>query len=112
MEHEIFSELVLFSQLSPFDASTALSTGVSPLLTSLESTHRLLTVEESALSLGWGAEIAARAAERSNDSSRYTIRRAAAMDLPIANSKALEDAILPSVDDIVSAALDLCRPEG
>ena len=120
MEHEIFTELVLFSQLSPFDASTglstgaltALSTGVSPLLSSLESTHRLLTVEESALSLGWGAEIVARVAERSNDLSRYTIRRAAALDLPIANSKPLEDAILPSVDDVVNAALELCRPEG
>jgi pyruvate/2-oxoglutarate/acetoin dehydrogenase E1 component len=112
MEHEIFTELVLFSQLSPFDGSTPLSTGVSPLLSSLESTHRLLTVEESALSLGWGAEIAARVAGRRNDSSRYYIGRAAAMDLPIANSKPLEDAILPSVDDIVNAALDLCRAWG
>jgi hypothetical protein len=34
------------------------------------------------------------------------------LDLPIANSKPLEDSILPSVDDIVKAALDLCRAWG
>jgi pyruvate/2-oxoglutarate/acetoin dehydrogenase E1 component len=117
MEHEIFTELVLFSQLSPFDGAPG--TGLPPLLTSLESTRRLLTVEESTISLGWGAEIAARAAESGNDSphggasqsrhhgGHYAIRRAAALDLPIANSRPLEDAILPSVESIVELALSM-----
>jgi pyruvate dehydrogenase E1 component beta subunit len=79
-------------------------------LTSLETTRRLLTVEESTLSLGWGAEIAARAAEAAVRSpGGYAIRRSAALDLPIANSKPLEDAILPSVEGIVNTALELCR---
>jgi pyruvate/2-oxoglutarate/acetoin dehydrogenase E1 component len=98
-EREIFAEIVLFSQLSPFD--------ISPLLDSLERTHRLLTVEEGGLTLGWGAEILARVAESSNDLSRYSLRRVAALDLPIANSKSLEDAILPSVEDIIKAILEL-----
>ena len=99
MEHEVFAEIVLFSQLSPFD--------LEPLFPSLARTRRLLTVEEGTLSLGWGAEIAARVAERSDDFSRTSIRRVAALDLPIANAKTLEDAILPSVQDIVNAALEL-----
>jgi pyruvate/2-oxoglutarate/acetoin dehydrogenase E1 component len=107
MEHEVFVELVVFSQLSPFD--------IEPLLDSLNRTHHLLTIEEGGLTLGWGAEILARVSERSNDlphggasRSRYYVRRVAALDLPIANSRPLEDAILPSVEQIVSAALGMC----
>jgi len=99
MEHEIFTELVVFSQLSPFE--------LDPLFDSLTRTHRLLTLEEGGMTLGWGAEIAARAAEAGFDSLR--IRRVAALDLPIANSKPLEDAILPSVEKIVNAAIALCE---
>jgi pyruvate/2-oxoglutarate/acetoin dehydrogenase E1 component len=97
MEHEIFAELVVFSQLSPFD--------LEPLASSVARTRKLLTVEEGTLSLGWGAEVIARLAESSNDLIHY--QRVAARDLPIANAKSLEDAILPSVQDIVSAALKL-----
>ena len=96
MEHEIFVEIVLFSQLSPFD--------LDPLFLSLRRTRKLLTVEEGTLSLGWGAELAARAVERLDG---LQIRRVAALDLPIANAKSLEDAILPSVQDIVRAVQGL-----
>lgn len=96
MEHEIFVEIVLFSQLSPFD--------LEPVFSSLARTRKLLTVEEGTLSLGWGAEVAARAVERMDG---LRIRRVAALDLPVANAKSLEDAILPSVQDIINAALSL-----
>jgi pyruvate/2-oxoglutarate/acetoin dehydrogenase E1 component len=94
MEREIFSEIVLFSQLSPFE--------LDPLFSSLERTGKLVTVEEGSLSLGWGAEVAAQAAEKMNG---LRIHRVAALDLPVANSKSLEDKILPSVQEIVRAAL-------
>jgi acetoin:2,6-dichlorophenolindophenol oxidoreductase subunit beta len=97
LEHEIFSEIVLFSQLSPFE--------LNPLLESLSRTHRLLTVEEGGITLGWGSEIAARSAEAGISGLR--VSRVAALDLPIANSKMLEDAILPCVEDITRAALSL-----
>jgi len=97
MEHEIFAEIVVFSQLSPF--------ALEPLSTSLERTRNLLTVEEGTLSLGWGAEVIARMAESRNRPDRS--QRVAARDLPIANARSLEDAILPSVQDIVQAALNL-----
>jgi len=95
-EHEIFSEIVLFSQLSPFE--------LSPLFDSVRRTGRLLTVEEGTLTLGWGAEVGVRAAENVPG---VKIRRAAALDFPIANSKTLEDEILPSQKKIVALALDL-----
>ena len=96
MEYEIFAEIVLFSQLSPFD--------LEPLFDSLQRTRKLLTVEEGTLSLGWGAELAARAAETVDG---LRVRRVAALDFPVANAKSLEDAILPLVQDIVGAALSL-----
>ncbi len=99
MEHEVFVEVVLFSQLSPFS--------LEPLFSSLARTRKLLTVEEGTLTLGWGAELAARAVEHIDDFGRHHIRRVAARDLPIANAKSLEDAILPSVQDIVNSALSL-----
>ena len=96
-EHEIFAEIVLFSQLSPF--------ALDPLFDSVERTGRLLTVEEGTLSLGWGAEVIARLTEAGLP---VQARRAAALDLPIANSKSLEDDILPSQEKITEAALALC----
>ena len=98
-EHEIFAEIVLFSQLSPF--------GLAPLFNSLRRTRRLLTVEEGTITMGWGAEVAARAAE--SDLSGLKMRRAAALDLPIGNSKSIEDVILPSQEQILRLALELIQ---
>jgi pyruvate/2-oxoglutarate/acetoin dehydrogenase E1 component len=97
-EYEIFAEIVLFSQLSPFE--------LSPLFDSLRRTKRLLTVEEGTLTLGWGEEIAARSAETVPG---IRVCRAAALDLPIANSKTLEDDILPSQEKITRMALELVK---
>jgi len=96
MEHEIFSDIVLFSQLSPFNLES--------LFPSLRNTRKLLTVEEGTLSLGWGAEVVARSAESMDG---LKVRRVAALDLPVATAKSLEDAILPSIQDIVRSALSL-----
>jgi pyruvate/2-oxoglutarate/acetoin dehydrogenase E1 component len=95
-EYEIFAEIVLFSQLSPFE--------LSPLFDSLRRTGRLLTIEEGSLTLGWGAEVAASTAENIYG---VKIRRAAALNLPIANSNTLEDEILPSQEKIIKMALEL-----
>lgn len=97
-EQEIFSEVLVFSQLSPFEEP------LSPLMESLRQTGRLLTVEEGSLSLGWGAEIGVRAAESLPG---LHLRRAAALDLPIANAKSLEDEILPSPEKILALAGEL-----
>ncbi len=96
-EDEIFSEIVLFSRLSPFD--------LTPLFASLSRTGRLLTVEEGSLTLGWGAEILARAAEAGPTGMK--VRRVAGLDLPIPNSRPLEDAILPTQEVVTQAAREL-----
>jgi pyruvate/2-oxoglutarate/acetoin dehydrogenase E1 component len=98
MNYEIFAEIVLFSQLSPFD--------LNPLLDSLQRTGKLLTVEEGTLAVGWGAELLARAVEKM---SGFKSRRVAAQNFPIANARALEETILPSQRSILEAALDLVK---
>jgi pyruvate dehydrogenase E1 component beta subunit len=97
LEHEIFTEVILFSQLSPF--------ALDPLIDSLRRTQHLLTVEEGGTTLGWGTEVVAQAAEAGI--ATLKAGRVAARDLPIANSKTLEDGILPSVADIKQAVLEL-----
>ncbi len=95
-EDEIFCEIVVFSQLNPFE--------MDPLFESIRRTRALLTVEEGTFTLGWGAEVVARAAEAIPS---IKVRRAAALDLPIANSKSLEEKILPSQELIKELALDM-----
>lgn len=96
MEREIFADVVVFSQLAPF--------ALDPLLDSLRRTRRLLTVEEGTLTSGWGAEVAARAAQAVDG---IRVRRVAALDLPIANARTLEERILPSEQTIVQSTLSL-----
>ncbi len=93
-EYELFSEIVLFSQLSPFDTGA--------LQESLSRSQRLLVIEEGGLTLGWGAEIVARVAE--SGLRLKNVARVAALDLPVANSRTLEEAILPSPERIMQAA--------
>lgn len=94
-EKEIFAELVVLTQLAPFDTH--------PILDSTRRTGRLLTVEEGTQTLGWGAELAARIIEEGKVQLK-ALRRVAARDLPIPASGPLEEAVLPGVDDIIQAA--------
>ena len=97
LENEIFTEIILFSQLSPYN--------LSPLVDSIALTKRLLTVEEGVENLGWGAEISARIAEM--DLNNVRIQRVGAYDFPIANSKTLEEKILPSKSRIKQAIINI-----
>ena len=97
-EDEIFIDLVVLTQLAPFD--------LEPIAASLERTRRLLAVEEGTLTHGWGAEVLARMAEQMGGR-LSAARRVAARDLPVPSSASLEEALLPGVDDIIRAARDL-----
>jgi acetoin:2,6-dichlorophenolindophenol oxidoreductase subunit beta len=92
-EEELFAELVIYTQLSPF--------GLDPLQDSLARTGRLVTVEEGGLSLGWGAELLARAVE-SVPVRALRAARVAALDLPVAAAPSLEQVILPQVVDLMA----------
>jgi acetoin:2,6-dichlorophenolindophenol oxidoreductase subunit beta len=72
-------------------------------LESVARTHRLLTVEEGPRSGGIGAELAARVQEEGLKMLNAPIRRLAGLEVPTPFSPGLEQAVIPSVDQIVSA---------
>ncbi len=97
-EHELFAELVVPTQLSPFM--------LDPLISATSRTGKLLTLEEGTCSLGWGAEVIARVAEAAGNQS-IKFQRLAAKDLPIPASRPLEAEILPGVDAIIQSAIKM-----
>jgi pyruvate/2-oxoglutarate/acetoin dehydrogenase E1 component len=97
-EHEIFTELVVPTQLSPFN--------VDPIINSTSHTGALLVVEEGTLTLGWGAEVLARVAEAAGSHS-VRFKRLAAKEVPIPASGPLEARVLPSVDHIIQSVIQM-----
>ena len=94
-EYEIFTELVIPTQLAPFE--------LNPILVSARRTGRLLVIEEGTLTAGWGAEVLARTSETPGLKLKAA-RRIASIDLPIPASNTLEAAVLPGVTDIIHSA--------
>jgi pyruvate/2-oxoglutarate/acetoin dehydrogenase E1 component len=92
-EDEIFVELIVPTQLAPFNLGSVLD--------SARRSRRLLTVEEGGRSLGWGAEVLAQATE--SIPCMLAAGRIAARDLPVPASSALEAQVLPDVLQIMQA---------
>jgi pyruvate/2-oxoglutarate/acetoin dehydrogenase E1 component len=99
LEHEIFCEVVALSQLVPMDLDSVLE--------SVARTGALVTAEEGTLTGGFGAEIAARVQEAAWSDLRAPVQRIAARDGIIPSARPLEDAMLPSVGDVVEAVMAL-----
>ena len=97
-EHEIFCDLLIPTCLAPYE--------LSPLYESVAATGRLLTLEEGTLSLGWGAEVLARAAEALGPRLRKAGRLAGA-ETVIPAAPRLEARCLPDVPDIVVKAREM-----
>ena len=93
-EDEIFVDLVIMTQLSPFK--------IDPIYEAVRKTHRLLVVEEGTYTMGWGAEILARSVEEFGDE-LFKAQRVASLDSPIPASRPLEDSVLPDIEDIINA---------
>ena len=93
-EAEIFIDIVVFSQLSPLK--------VSPILNSINKSHRLLVVEEGTKTSGWGAEVLAASLEEYGDLIQQA-QRVASADMPIPASSELERDLLPDTEDIIQA---------
>jgi pyruvate/2-oxoglutarate/acetoin dehydrogenase E1 component len=99
-EHEIFVELVVPTQLSPFE--------IMPIIDSARKTGALLVVEEGTLSMGWGAELLARVAEAIG-SHPINVKRLAAKEVPVPSSGTLEDQVLPGIEQIIQSAIQMIQ---
>ncbi len=96
IECEVIDPLTLL----PLDAET--------LWTSVRKTGRLVIVHEDTLTGGWGAEVAARAADECLYALEAPIKRVAALDVPIPYAPVLEQAVVPSVERIEAAVREVC----
>lgn len=97
-QHEIFTELIVPTQLSPYD--------IEPILSAVRKSSHLLLVEEGTRTAGWGAEILAQVSEILGIGMQSCMR-VAARNLPVPASSKLETTVLPQIDDIVQAALTI-----
>jgi len=97
-EEEIFCELLVPTQLVPFE--------LDPLFDSVHRTGRLLAVEEGTLSLGWGAEVLARSVEALGAGLK-TAGRLAAKETVIPASPVLEADCLPVTEDIIARVREM-----
>jgi pyruvate/2-oxoglutarate/acetoin dehydrogenase E1 component len=95
---EIFAELIVPVRLAPYE--------MEPVFDSVAATGRLLAVEEGNYTLGWGAEILARAAGHPG-LRLQAARRVAAVDLPIPASGPLEALALPQKATIAQAIREM-----
>ena len=94
-------ELIDLRTLWPWDKRAVLA--------SVEKTGRLLVVQESVSVAGFGAEIAATAAERLHGRLKAPIRRLGSPRAPIAYAPPLEDAVRVSHERITETAQALMR---
>ena len=99
MEEEVYAEVIVPASLNPLD--------LTPIADSLRRTGKLLVCEEAPRTAGWGAEVIRRVSTEAFELLKAAPVHVAARDLPIANTRTLEDAILPQREDIISAALRL-----
>lgn len=94
----ISCEVIDLISLSPWDKETVLS--------SIRKTHHLCICHEAVKQGGFGAEIAATAAEEAFDAMRGPIIRLAAPFVPVPFSPVLEDQVRIHPEDIVKAVRD------
>ena len=74
---------------------------------SVQQTNKVLVAYEDARSWGYGAEIAAGIADRCFPWLDAPVRRVASTDTFVGYAPALEDGILPQVEDLVQAMREL-----
>ena len=103
-DQNISAEVIDLRTIVPLDIET--------ILTSVRKTGRLLIADEDYLGFGLSGEISAVVAENLDTISlKSPIRRLAVAGVPIPFSPPLEKEVIPQVEDIVSAAVDLMGGE-
>jgi 2-oxoisovalerate dehydrogenase E1 component len=100
-EHRVSVELIDLRCLNPFDWEA--------IAESVKKTNRALIAYEDMLSWGYGAEIAARIADKLFHHLDAPVKRVAATDTFVAYQPILEDAILPQASDLFRAMKELAE---
>jgi len=90
------AEVIDLRTLVPYDEETVLA--------SVKKTGRVLVVHEAQLTLGFGAEVAARLADAAFPWLDAPVRRVAYPDRPVPYSRVLENVLLPSREKVLAEA--------
>lgn len=98
-KHGIECTVIDLRSLVPLDTAT--------ILAAVRRTTRLVTIEENPRLCGWGAEIVSIVADEAFFDLDAPVRRVTAPHIPLPFAAELEDAMLPSVDGIVTAVRSL-----
>jgi 2-oxoisovalerate dehydrogenase E1 component len=75
----------------------------------VQKTNRVIVVHEDQLTCGFGAEIAARISDELFSYLDAPVKRVAALDCPVAYAPELEEAILPTSQDVLKAIQEISR---
>lgn len=91
------------------DLRTLRPLDIASVVASVRKTHRAIVIDEGWRTGGLAGEVAASIAEDAFDQLEAPVARVCAAEVPIPYAKQLEDAALPQVGDIVSAARTIAR---
>jgi pyruvate/2-oxoglutarate/acetoin dehydrogenase E1 component len=94
-------------EVEVIDVRTLVPLDLATLVASVARTGRLVTVEDAALTHGFGAEIVARVAERAFASLVAPPLRVAALDVPIPYASALENRVVPDAARVAAAVREV-----
>jgi pyruvate/2-oxoglutarate/acetoin dehydrogenase E1 component len=97
----------LGEDIEVLDLRTLVPLDVDAVLSSARKTGKILVAHEATASAGAGAELAALVAERAFEHLDAPVRRLTAPDVPIPFSPPLEQAVLPQLEDVKEACLEL-----
>jgi acetoin:2,6-dichlorophenolindophenol oxidoreductase subunit beta len=100
-EEGIEAEVIDVRTLVPFDWKAVFD--------SVNRTGRLVIVHEDTLTAGWGAEVAARAADTCIGYLQGPIRRVTAPDTPVPFAPVMEQFYVPSAERIIGVVKELCQ---
>ncbi len=89
------------------DLRTIVPLDMQTILTSVQSTGKLLVAHEAPRNCGFGAEICARIVEEAFQYLDAPVKRVTGADCPVPYCKDLEDEVLPQLKDLEKAILEL-----
>ncbi len=98
----ISAEVIDLRTLRPLDKQA--------IIDSVRKTHRLISIEEGWPVAGIGSEIAAIAMEELFDELDAPMVRVTGKDVPLPYAANLEKLALPTTEDVVAAAREICQP--